>query len=166
MEMTRPLHEPIPTPQVPPEFTIRHVLGKEEAEALAALHRAAFGSEVMTTENRLAMMRVPEYDPTLDWVATAADGSLAAFVMGSISAEENALTGIQRGYTDPVGTHPSYQRRGLARALLLTGLQVLKQRGMTEAALSTSSQNNAMQSTAQAVGYRITGKMLLFHKQL
>jgi hypothetical protein len=58
--MTRPLHEPIPSPQPPPGFTIRHVRGEEEATAVAALHRAAFGTEAMTTEHRLAMMRVPE----------------------------------------------------------------------------------------------------------
>jgi len=166
VQMTRPLDEPIPTPQPPPGFTIRHVLGEEEAAAMAALHRAAFSTTAMTTENRLAVMRVPEYDQTLDWVAVAPDGTLAAYVMGSISAEENALAGIQRGYTDPVATHPDYQRRGLAQALLLTGLQILKARGMTEAVLGTNSRNQAMQATAQAVGYRITGSKRFFHKQL
>jgi ribosomal protein S18 acetylase RimI-like enzyme len=166
VQMTRSLDEPIPPPQPPPGFTIRHVRGEEEAAAMAALHCAAFNNPAMTTDSRLAVMRVPEYDQTLDWVAVAPDGRLAAYVMGSISAEENRLAGIQRGYTDPVATHPDYQRCGLARALLLTGLQILKARGMTEAVLGTNSRNSAMQATAQAVGYRITGKRLFFQKQL
>lgn len=166
VQMTRRLDEPIPPPQPPPGFTIRHVTGEEEAEAMAALHCAAFNTTAMTTESRLAVMRVPEYDQTLDWVAVAPDGRLAAYVLGSISPEENALAGIQRGYTDPVATHPDYHRRGLARAVLLTGLHVLKARGMTEAVLSTNSRNSAMQATAQAVGYHITGKRLFFQRHL
>lgn len=166
VQMTRSLDEPIPAPQPPPGFTIRHVQVEAEAAALAALHRAAFGTAAMTAEHRLAMMRVPEYDQTLDWVAVAPDGALAAYVLGSISPEENRLAGIQRGYTDPVATHPDYQRRGLARALLLTGLQMLKARGLTEVVLGTNSENKAMQATAQAVGYRVTGQTLFFHKLL
>ncbi|MFN8493381.1 MAG: GNAT family N-acetyltransferase [Caldilineaceae bacterium] len=166
VQMTRSLDEPILAPKPPPGFIIRHGQGEEEAAAVAALHRAAFSTAAMTTENRLAMMRVPEYDQMLDWVAVAPDGALAAYVLGSISHEENTLAGIQRGYTDPVATHPDYQRRGLARALLLTGLHVFKARGMTEVVLGTSSRNQAMQATAQAVGYRITGKTVFFHRPL
>jgi mycothiol synthase len=96
----------------------------------------------------------------------APEGALAAYVLGSISQEENTLAGIQRGYTDPVATHPDYQRRGLARAILLTGLHVLKCRGMTEVVLGTNSRNSAMLATAQSVGYGITGKTLFFQKKL
>lgn len=164
LHLVRSLHEPIPAPQLPAGFSIRHVTGEHEVDALVALHRAAFGTENMTVEERLAMMRTPEYDAELDLVAVAPDGRLAAYCMVSISQEENARTGRNEGYTDPVATHPDFRRRGLARALLLMGLHTLKQRGMDTACLGTSGDNVAMQRTAEAVGFRVQSTTLWFSK--
>lgn len=162
----RLLAQPIPAPLLPPGFKIRPLHGEAEAAAAAALHRAAFGTEHMTVEHRLAMMRTPEYAPELDLVAVAPDGQLAAYTMVSISAEENARTGRKNGYTDPVATHPAFQRRGLARALLLTGLQMLKARGMETARLGTASDNLGMQKAAESAGFALDYKTLWFQKPL
>lgn len=164
LQMVRSLNEPMPSPQLPAGFSIRHVVGEQEVDALVALHRAAFGTENMTVENRLAMMRVPEYEAALDLLAVAPDGTLAAYCMCSISQEDNERTGRQEGYTDPVATHPDYQRLGLAQALLLTGFHELKKRGMETAVLGTSSQNIAMQRTAEAVGFQVQSTKLWFSK--
>ncbi len=119
----------------------------------------------MTAENRLAMMRTSEYNPQMDLVAVAPDGRLAAYTMGSISAA-NAVTGHKDGFTDPVATHPGFQRLGLARALLLAAMQMLKERGMDTARLGTDSENLAMQKTAQAVGFVVASKTVRFQKKL
>lgn len=162
--MARSLHEPIPAPVLPPGFTIRPVAGEEEVEGLVALHRLAFGTDNMTVEERLAMMRVPGYDPELDLLATAPDSSLAAYCTCWISQEENLRTGRNEGHTDPVVTHPDFQGMGLAKALLLSGLHKLKQRGVGAAVLGTRSENIAMQRAASAVGYRISSKTIWFSK--
>jgi mycothiol synthase len=164
LHLVRSLNEPIPTPQVPTGFSIRYVAGEQEVKALVALHRAAFGTENMTVEERLAMMRVPEYDAELDLLAVAPDGEFAAYCMCSISWEENERTGRNEGYTDPIATHPDFRRRGLAQALLLTGFHKLKQRGIDTAVLGTSSKNVAMLRTAQAVGFRVQSTTLWFSK--
>jgi GNAT superfamily N-acetyltransferase len=164
LQMVRPLDQTIPMPQVPAGFGVRHVVDECEAQALVALHRAAFGTENMTIQERLAMMQVPEYDSELDLLAIAPDGRFAAYCMCSISQKENERTGRREGYTDPVATHPDFQRRGLARALLLTGFHKLKQRGMDTAVLHTSSANVAMQRAAQAVGLRVQSTKLWFSK--
>ncbi|MCA9975702.1 MAG: GNAT family N-acetyltransferase, partial [Anaerolineales bacterium] len=137
-----------------------------EAAALAALHRAAFDTETMTVEERLATMHLPEYEAELDLVVIAPDGRFAAYCTCSISAEENARTGRNEGYTDPVATHPAFQRQGLARALLLTGLRMLQQRGVETAVLGTSSQNIAMQHVAASVGFQVQSTKLWFAKQV
>lgn len=162
LHLVRPLAEPIPEPRLPAGFTLRHGVGADEVEAWVALHRAAFGTESMTAEYRLAMIAAPSYDPALDLVAVAPDGTLAAYVLCSISPEENALSGRQDGWTDPVATHPAYRRRGLARALLLTGLRLLRERGMDAARLGTSSDNVAMWQAAMGVGYRVEARTLFF----
>jgi mycothiol synthase len=166
LHYVRPLDGPIPEPQVPEGFGIRHVEGEHEVEALVALHRAAFGTENMTVEGRLSWMHTPDYDPELDLVAVAPDGTLAAYVFCSVSGEENALTGRKEGYTDPVATHPEFQRRGLAWALLLTGFRLLKQRGVETARTGTGSRNVAMQRAARSVGYRAESKTIFFEKQV
>ncbi len=155
LHLARPLDGPIPAPQLPPGMAIRPALEAGDVEALAALHRAAFGTSHMTAAHRQAMIDAPGYMPELDLVAVAPDGRLAAYCLVSISAEENARSGQQAGYTDPVATHPAFRRMGLARALLLAGMQRLKERGMAVACLGTSSENEAMQAAARSAGFYV-----------
>lgn len=166
LRMIRLLDEPIPAPRLPAAFSVRHVKDEEEVEAYVALHRAAFGTQNMTVERRLAIMRAPDYDPELDLIAVAPDGTWAGFCVCQINREENARTGRNEGWTDPVGTHPEFRQRGLARALLLTGLSLLKQRGVDAALLSTSSANVAMQRAAESVGFRPLSTIAWFSKPI
>lgn len=159
IHMKRKLSDPIPDPQLPQGFIIRPLQGIEEAEAVARTHRAAFDSDYMTTENRLIIMNSSEYDPLLDLVAAAPDGTIAAYC--TCSTNPNG-----KGYTDPVATHPDYQRRGLSKALLLRGMQLLKERGMEFACLGTSGDNLAMQKSAQSVGFFLAHKTLWFEREV
>jgi ribosomal protein S18 acetylase RimI-like enzyme len=164
LRMIRALAEPIPLPQWPDGFRVRHLAGESEVAAYVALHRAAFGTQYMTVENRLAVMRAQNYDPELDLVAVAPDGALAAFCVCQVHRGENATGGRKHGWTDPVGTHPNHRRLGLARALLLTGLQRLKERGMDSALLGTLNTNIAMQRLAESAGFRALSSILWFWK--
>jgi len=158
--MARDLSEPIPAPSLPHGFVIRPIAGIQEAEAVAAMHRAAFGTDYMTTENRLSIMNTSEYDPSLDLIVIAPDGAIAANCICSVNEEQKI------GSTDPVMTHPRFQRLGLSRALLLTGLCLLKERGMLSAHLGTSGDNIAMQKTAEAVGFRVEHKTIWFSRAI
>jgi mycothiol synthase len=153
--------ERISPPDVPQGFVIRSLLPGEEP-AWVDLHRAAFGTLNMTLDSRRSMSQSTDYDPELDLVATTADGRLAAYVFGSISMEENNLTGLKIGYTDPVGTHPDFQHRGLCRALLLDCLYRLRERGMEVARMGTGSWNTALQHAAFSVGYQVKQEILLY----
>lgn len=166
LHFVRPLNEPIAAPALPPGFTIRSVEGEHEAEAWVSLHRAAWGTEWMTVDYRHSMTRVPNYDPALDLVAVAPDGTLAAYCFCYISPEENELAGRNDGHADPMATHPAYQRQGLSRALLLEGLRRLKDRGVENARTGTSSENIAMQRTAESVGFRLESRTLWFTRTL
>jgi len=166
VQLERSLNEPIDKPQLPSGFFIRCLKGEMEAEAWVKLHRLAHGTENMTVEYKLAMMRTPSYEPDLDLVAVTTDGALAAYCVCFISIEENALTGVRIGYTDPIATHPDFQKRGLSKALILTGLYLLKERGMEYARLGTSSDNIAMIRTAESVGFHIKNEVLRFGKPI
>jgi mycothiol synthase len=160
VHMKRNLSEPIPKFELPQGFQIRSVKGIEEAESIASTHRAAFGTEYMTTENRLIIMNTSEYDPLLDLVVVAPDGTIAAYCTCSVNQQN------KEGWTDPIATHPNYQRKGLAKALLLKGMQMLKECGMESAKLGTSGDNIAMQKTAESVGFILEHKMLWFEKAI
>jgi len=158
--LTRDLSKPISKPELPQGFVIRPIKGIEEAEAVASTHRAAFGTEYMTTERRIAIMSTSQYDSSLDLVVIAPDGTIAAYCSCSVNEKEKA------GDTDPVATHPIYQRMGLARALLLTGMQLLKEHGMVSVHLGTSGDNSAMQKTAESVGFTVEYKNIWFSKEV
>jgi len=160
VHLMRPLSEPIPAAALPQGFMIRAIHGKDDAEAVAASHRAAFGTEYMTTESRLVIMSTSEYDSSLDLVVIAPDGSIAGNCICSVNEKE------KKGFTDPISIHPKFQGIGLARALLLTGMRLLKERGMDSARLGTSGYNTTMQKTAQSVGFTIEYKTIWFSKEV
>lgn len=157
----RPLEQPLLVVEIPPGYRLRCVEGEHEVERLAALHRAAFGSEHMTVEGRLAIMRAPHYRRDLDLVAVAPDGELAAFVICGFEQGQNEV-----GYTDPIGTNPRHQRRGLGKAVVTAGLQALKSSGAKTVRLGTSSENRAMQRLAESLGFRLTAEKLWFSCQV
>lgn len=163
LSYARSLDEPIAPYPFPPGFQLRTVNGETEIENLVALHRAAFGTDNMTVAQRLAIMQAPDYEPELDLVAVTTEGELAAFCICSI---ETGKDGKKVGYTDPVGTHPRYQQRGLGKAIVTAGLQLLQVRGTAVAKLGTSSINEPMQRLAESLGFVCISEKLWFSKKV
>jgi mycothiol synthase len=159
----RDLRLAIPEYHLSADFSLRSAQGEADAAPLAALHRAAFGTDHMTVEYRLAMMRVPGYDPELDLYMAAPGGKPVAFCVCHVE-EENEPIRRESGYTDPIGVDPDYQGQGLGKAVLLAGLKALKDRGIDCAKLGTSSENISMQRLAETAGFRITSEKLWFSK--
>lgn len=166
LKYARSLEEPVPDSSLPAGFSLRPTHGEAEVESLVALHQAAFGDDAMTVEYRLAMMRAPQYVPDLDLLIIAPDGELAAFCVCSIDDDENRQTGVQTGWPDPIGVHPYYQGKGLGKAVLFAALKALKQRGMQQACLGTSSDNLPMQRLAETLGFRLISKKVWFSRSV
>jgi mycothiol synthase len=163
--MSCPLNQPLPEPGLPDGFSIRPMGGTAELEAYVTLHRAAFGTENMTLPYRQSIMKAPGYLPDLDLVAVAPNGDLAAFCVCQIFLDDSPRAGGQKeGWTDPLGTHPNYRGLGLARALILTGMHLLYNRGIDTALLGTSSTNIAMQRLAEKIGFKLVSNTLFFSK--
>ena len=166
LNMARSLSEPFPPPQFPAGFELRQVGGEYEVDAVVALHQDAFGTQHMTREHRLSIMRNPEYLPELDLLLVAPDGSLAAFCYCTIPKESNEQRGRSEGEIAIVGTRPAYKNRGLGRAMVLTGLQHLKKFGVETATLGTSSENISAQSVFASVGFRTVNTSLWYFKSV
>lgn len=164
--MIRSLSKPIPPAVFPEGFTLRPAAGEQELEAIVALHQAAFGTQNMTIENRRAIMRNLSYIPELDLLLEAPDGILAAFCYCTIPKEANELSGRSEGEIGIIGTSPAYQKRGLGRAMLLAGLQRLKEFGVEMTTLGTSRENEGAHSIYFSVGFRVSHRSLWYSKNI
>jgi len=157
----RPLREPIPPATFPAGYTWRHVTPSDSIESLVALFRAALETGQMTVEYRQAIMNAPQYIMDLDLLAVAPDGSLAAYCICSVDENDPTI-----GYTDPIGVRPAHQHKGLARALVGTGLELLSKRGVEKVELGTSSENIAMKQLAIALGFTCISEKHWFSKTI
>lgn len=68
---------------------------------------------------------------------------VAGQVRSFINHQENADQGRRRGYTESISVRRPWRRRGLAQALIVNSLRILKERGMTEAALGVDTENTS-----------------------
>ncbi|MGH9886088.1 MAG: hypothetical protein ACREBE_11200, partial [bacterium] len=94
-------------------FEIRPLRGAHEHVARADAARLAFASTLEPEAHRaryLRFMRSPAYDPEHDMVAVAPDGTMGSFAIYWPDQE------LSLAQFEPVGTHPDFQRRGLASA--------------------------------------------------
>jgi mycothiol synthase len=142
-EMRRDLADPIPDAPLPDGLEVRPVVPADhravwlaDAEAVRDHWDAAVGNE----DDFTRFFAHPDIDPSIWQVAWAGD-EVAGLVINAIFREENARIGIDIGWLDSVATRRPWRRRGVAGALIARSLAVLKERGMTVAALFVDTEN-------------------------
>jgi ribosomal protein S18 acetylase RimI-like enzyme len=142
--MERSLDEPIPEPQFPVGFTLRH-FRDEDAEAGVQLYNQSFidhwNYHPLTVERLKHYLSHPNYKPELDLIAIAPDGTFAALCYSKIDLENNVLNRSNDGWIVRLGTRRGFRRMGLARAMLLAGMHRLKAVGMDTAKLGVDAEN-------------------------
>lgn len=101
-------------------------------QRIADLLNAAFNRDFHTgIEVQNFTRHAPCFRPELDLVAVAPDGAFAAYV-GIAYDEVN-----RHAIFEPVCTHPKHQRQGLARSLMIEGIQRLKIIGAVDVTVDT-----------------------------
>jgi len=169
--MRRSLIEPIPDPLLPEGFHLRQVNPETEAEAWVEMFNQSFidhwNHHPMTLEEYRYYTSVSDYDPAMDLVAVAPDGTLAAFCYARICAQDNARSGRQEGWINVLGTRRGFRRRGLGRAMLLAGLHRLAEAGMETALLGVDAENpSGALGLYQSVGFEAFRRFIVFRKVL
>jgi ribosomal protein S18 acetylase RimI-like enzyme len=147
------------TPIAVEGFEIRPIRGEQEHAARADAARLAFASTLHPEAHRaryLRFMRSPGYAPERDIVAVTPDGTIASF---AIYWRDDALS---LGQFEPVGTHPAFQRRGLARAVLHEGLARLAAAGIARARVMTGGVNEPAKSTYLATGFSLVDEIAAY----
>jgi ribosomal protein S18 acetylase RimI-like enzyme len=133
-------------PEVPEDYTIRQVGDLSEADDLALVHAAAFGS-TWTPEMYRKLMDSPGYAMEREWVVVADDGEYAAFTV--TWRDPINLTGL----FEPVGTHPDHRRRGLGKAMLLTVLHAMADEGMEHGIVVSEGTNEGSNALYESAGF-------------
>jgi mycothiol synthase len=143
--LSRSLDIVIPVHQLPAGFTIRAVDLAQEAQAWVDMHNQAFYGQwnfhPLTVESCKHRLQDPDYLPELDLVTIDPDGKFASACYCSINPAHNTFTGRQEGWVVLLFTSPDFQRRGLAKAMLLSGLARIQALKMDIAKIGVDSRN-------------------------
>lgn len=154
----RSLSDPILEGRLPDGFTIGSATMEDYAQ-LAAVRNASFGANWTPEEYRDEVMRKPGYWPEREIVVVAPDGRIAAFTVIRVDAVNKI------GQFEPVGTHRDYQRRGLARAMMVYALREMQRLGMQTATVGHDATNLAARELYRSLGFRKKYETLGYRSQ-
>jgi ribosomal protein S18 acetylase RimI-like enzyme len=149
----------LPAPRLPAGISVRH-LEEPELEERAATHRDAWVGSTFSAERLRELRASPAYDPELDLVVDAGDGTFAACCI----CWADAASGI--GNFEPVGTRPAWRGKGLTTALVHEGLRRLKAKGMHTARVETAGFNAPAQALYEGCGFVRTDTLRTFMRRL
>ncbi len=155
LRMVRDLHDPIPDSVFPQGFTLRTLDPATELKDWLRLYSNEIGNRPAILERWRRTRDDQDYDQSLDLVAVDQAGKLAAMCYCSIPSIETASSEVKEGRTEPIAVAEPYRRRGLGRAMVLSGLKLLKERGMDQALLTTESDNLPAHRLYDSLGYRV-----------
>jgi ribosomal protein S18 acetylase RimI-like enzyme len=158
----RSLSGPLDGPALPEGFSIRSSRGEEDAKLRSVCSHGAFGSTKPFDEywpRTLRFMQSPVYVSEHEIFVIAPNGDVASYCI--IWTDEVSKV----GHFEPVGTHPSYQRKGLGKCLLYEGFRRLKAEGMTEADLCTNYDNPPAHALYQSAGMQIDKRLFTYMKR-
>ncbi|HSL74137.1 MAG TPA: GNAT family N-acetyltransferase [Ilumatobacteraceae bacterium] len=141
--LVRPHLDDIPERTLPDGVEVRPVTEDQLRTILDADFEAFRGEwdfREPTEEDYVEAIESPLRDTTL-WKVAWAGETVVGQVKPFINHEENDERGYRRGYTEFISTHRNWRNRGVAGALLSMALCEVRDRGMTEAALSVDTNN-------------------------
>jgi mycothiol synthase len=167
--MVRDLSEPFPKAPMPPGLEVRPV-EKEQLWPIFHASNEAFrdhwGSRDVSEEGYKAEMEDPVFRPELWKVAWDGD-QIASVIHNFTNEKENVEYQRKRGYTEGICTRRPWRKLGLARSLLVQSMQMFKEMGMTETALSVDSENlSGAFRLYEGAGYRKVKLMINYRKPL
>lgn len=166
--MVRPTLDDPPSDQLPPGLEARPATRENAMQILRAADEAFrdhWGFADLDDAARQAMIDHPVAGQLDVWQVAWDGDEVAGGVLGFINEDENRLMGRRRGYTEVIFTRRPWRGRGLATALIGRNLRLLRDRGMTEAALAVDTENltGALRLYEHA-GFEVTKRKLLFER--
>ena len=167
--MVRNLSEPFPSAPMPPGLEVLPVKPEHFRPIFIASNEAFrdhWGAVDESEEMYKAQLESKDFNPELWKVAWSGD-QVAGVVHNFINNDENEEYKRKRGYTEGICTRRPWRKLGLARSLLVQSMQMFKEMGMTETALSVDSQNlSGAFRLYEGVGYRKVKQQTIYRKPM
>jgi mycothiol synthase len=169
--MVRPDLEGIPDLPLPEGLEVRPVKPEHVSLIWAAAKEAfrdhwGYSEDEWSLEHLREWQESPTYNPELWQVAWEGD-QVAGMVQNFIDEAENQEYDRKRGYTEGISVRRPWRRRGLARALIARSFRMLKELGMTEAALGVDADNpNGALQLYKSLGFRVVKRHTTYRRPL
>lgn len=168
-DMLRPNLEGLEVPAMPEGLELRPVT-PDQYETIWRANREAFRDHWGGSDESLDAMRrlldEPHHDPSL-WLVAWDGDEVAGGVWNEVNPEENESLGMARGWLGSVFTRRAWRRRGLAAALIGRSLELLRDRGLTSAALGVDADNpSGALGLYEAAGFQIHERFTAWRRPL
>ena len=149
------LFQELPRAQLPGGYKIRPLHGMGEVHTYVDLHRAAFGSEKMTSDWRTRILRHSAYRSEFDLIVENSENVPVGFCVcwqrGNV------------GQIEPLGVHPDCQGMGLGGALEISACQILKSGGVDLIKVDHASFNEKAIALSLKTGFRRRKEARRYH---
>ena len=163
-DMVRPSLDDIPDVELPAGIDWRPVTDENALQVGFAFDEAMHdhpGWAPLTEEQLLASRSHPLFGQIDVWQVAWDGDEVVAGVLGFINHTENEAMGRTRGYTEAIFTRRPWRKRGIAAALIARNLRLLRERGMTEAALSVDTENpSGALALYRRMGFEVEAELL------
>ena len=169
-EMQRSTQDVIPQRKLPEGLEIKPVDTEEKVRKVMWANDEAFKdhwAHIPLNQNAIeAWQQSSTYDPSLWKVAWDGD-EVAGGVLNFIDAQENQVFSRKRGYTEEITTQRAYRGKGVASALIAASIQMFKEMGMEETALSVDAINpSGALGLYESFGYKAYKQKMAMEKHI
>jgi len=168
-DMVRTLADPTPAPVLPEGLEVRTAKAAHYRpiwDAWQECLRDHWGFVPQDEDDYQRWLHGPTFSPSIWQVAWSGD-EVAALILNYVDQAENAEFHRLRGYTENIMVRRAWRRRGLARALLLRSLRLLKDVGMEQAMLTVDAENpSGAMRLYESVGFTLLKEYIAFRKPM
>jgi mycothiol synthase len=168
-DMVRPTLDDVDVPPMPDGLDLRPVT-PDQHEIIWRANREAFRDHWGGSDESLTAMQRVLDDPDTDtdlWLIAWDGDEVAGGVWNEVHAAENEELGLRRGWLSSVFTRRRWRRRGLAAALIGRSLELLRERGLTSAALGVDADNpSGALGLYEAAGFAVHERFAAWRRPL
>lgn len=157
LTLERSLNQPLPLPELSQGFQLSYLKNPDQIPAWVEMYNQSFVDHWnhydISVETVKYWHTLPDYQPELDIIAIAPDGTFAALCSCRLKPQPHR--NIHTGWIEWLGTRRGFRRMGLGRAMLFAGMRQLQQIGADTVKLSVDSQSlTGANHLYESVGFR------------
>jgi GNAT superfamily N-acetyltransferase len=168
-KMVRPSLEDIPDFPLPEGVEVRPVKSEHYQAIIDAWNEAIKDMKSLvplSNEFFQVFQKLPIFDPSI-WQIAWHENTVVGTVMNYINEQENKEYNRKRGYVEGISVQRPWRGKGIAKALIARSLKLLKDRGMTEAALGVDAENpSGAVHLYQKTGFKVHKKSATYRKPM